>query len=239
MPYNVKMKKHWESDSDDKAKRGQHYSYSQESTSRAKKDALKHIIIIAIVLGIILAITTYTIKPFFPQGYLKYLQVGEIAVMGYFAIEIVAGIAYRLSQGHSEQTAKSMKSLLRIAGAIIMIAFIIAFLSQDPVIAASISTISGFVIGFAASNIIGNAIGGIYLAIVRPFKIGDRIKIFGEEGRVHDIGLLYTRIVLQNGNHMLASNSSIISTQVVLVMVTGDSGEQQSGKDGSDTVEAA
>jgi hypothetical protein len=39
-----------------------------------------------------------------------------------------------------------------------MIAVVISDQSQNPVIAASISTISGLVIGFAASNLIGNVI---------------------------------------------------------------------------------
>ena len=58
-----------------------------------------------------------------------------------------------------------------------MIAFVISYLSQEPVFAASVGTITGLVVGFAASNLIGNVIGRIYLAITRLFRIGDRIKI--------------------------------------------------------------
>ena len=100
-----------------------------------------------------------------------------MALVGFFAIYTISEISYSLSIGYSEQTAKSIRSLIRIAGAIIVIAVTISYLSQDPVIAASISTISGLVIGFAASNLIGNIIAGIYLAITRPFRIGDRISV--------------------------------------------------------------
>ena len=114
---------------------------------------------------------------------------------------------------------------MRIVGAIIIIAVIISYLAQDPVIAASISTISGLVIGFASSNLIGNAIAGLYLAITRPFRIGETIKVFGQTGRVIDISLLHTRLILSNGNdddnnsqdEMLVSNSSMVSTWVVLI----------------------
>ena len=116
----------------------------------------------------------------------------------------------------SEQTAKSIRSLIRIAGTIIVIAVVISYLSQNPVIAVSISTISGLVIGFAASNLIGNVIAGIYLAITRPFRICDRIKVFNGDGRVSDIGLLYTRLLLDNGDEMLASNSSMVTTNIIL-----------------------
>ena len=141
-----------------------------------------------------------------------------MAGVGLFAIHTISRISYRLSVGYSEQTAKSIRSLVRIAGAIIVIAFVISYLSQQPVFAASVSTITGIVIGFAASNLIGNVIAGIYLAITRPFRIGDRIKIFDEDGRVSDIGLIYTRLLLDNGNEneMLASNSSMVTTNIIL-----------------------
>lgn len=163
-----------------------------------------------------MALTTYILNPLVPVLYLRYLQVGEVALVGFFAIHTISQISYRLSIVYSEQTAKSIRSLIRIAGAVIVIAVVIAYLSQDPVVAASISTISGLVIGFAASNLIGNVIAGIYLAITRPFRIGDRIKVFDGDGKVSDIGLLYTRLLLDNGDEMLASNSSMVTTNIIL-----------------------
>jgi small conductance mechanosensitive channel len=121
-----------------------------------------------------------------------------------------------LSISYSEQRAKSIRSLIRIAGSIIVIAVAISYLSQDPVIAASISTILGLIIGFAASNLIGNIIAGIYLAITPPFRIGDRIKVFNGDRRVSDIGLLYTKLLLDNGDEMLASNSSMGITNIIV-----------------------
>jgi small conductance mechanosensitive channel len=174
-----------------------------------------------------LALTTYILNPVIPELYLKYLQVGEVALIGFFAIHTISKISYGLSISYSEQTAKSIRSLIRIAGAIIVIAVIISYLSQDPVIAASISTISGLVIGFAASNLIGNVIAGIYLAITRPFRIGDRIKVFDGDGKVSDIGLLYTRLLLDNGDEMLASNSSIVTTNIILRKKEKEEGENQ------------
>jgi small-conductance mechanosensitive channel len=91
------------------------------------------------------------------------------------------------------------------------------FLSEPkPVITASISTISGLEIGFAASNLIRNFIAGIYLAITRPFRIGDRIRVFNGDERMNDIGFLYTRLLLDNGDEMLASNSSAVTSNIIL-----------------------
>jgi small conductance mechanosensitive channel len=175
-----------------------------------------------------LVVTTHILNPIVPVLYLRFLQVGEVALVGFFAIHTISKISYRLSISYSEQTAKSIRSLVRIAGAIIVIAVVISYLSQDSVIAASISTISGLVIGFAASNLIGNVIAGIYLAITRPFRIGDRIKVFNGDGRVSDIGLLYTRLLLDNGDEMLASNSSMVTTNIILRKK--EKGEEKQGQ---------
>lgn len=183
---------------------------------KSAKSAIGWSVVFAASLTIILAVTTYILNPVVPALYLRYLQVSEVALVGFFAIYTISEISYKLSISYSEQTAKSIRSLIRIAGAIIVIAVAISYLSQDPIIAASISTISGLVIGFAASNLIGNVIAGIYLAITRPFRIGDRIKVFNGDGKVSDIGLLYTRLLLDNGDEMLASNSSMVTTNIIL-----------------------
>lgn len=192
--------------------------------SPAKKSALGWILLSGAALAAVLAITTYVLEPLISRQYLIYVQVAEVAVAGYLIIQTFSTISYRLALSHSALAANSIKSLVRIAGSIIVIAFVISYLVQDPMIAASITTISGIVIGFASSSLIGNAIAGLYLAIVRPFKIGDTVRVFGQTGRVQDISLLYTRLILDGAqDEMLVSNSSMVTTWVVLVRGAVDS----------------
>jgi small-conductance mechanosensitive channel len=40
--------------------------------------------------------------------------------------------------------------------------------------------------------------------------------VFNGDGKVNDIGLLYTRLLLDNGDEMLASNSSMVTTNIIL-----------------------
>lgn len=186
--------------------------------AQAKKSVIQWTLILGAILAGVLATTTYILEPLIPSQYLLYLQVAEVVIIGYFIIHVFSIISYKLALVHSTLTANSIKSLVRIVGAIIIIAFVVSYLAQDPVLAASITTISGLVIGFASSNLIGNAIAGLYLAITRPFRIGDTIKVFGQTGKVIDISLLYTRLILDNSkDEMLASNSSMVTTWLVLV----------------------
>jgi small-conductance mechanosensitive channel len=151
-----------------------------------------------------------------PKQYLIFLQVAQVSIIGYFVIEITGNTFHKLAGDYLKDTAKSITSFIKIAGAIIIIAIIISYLSQDPLVAASIGTISGLVVGFAAQNIIGNAIAALYLAITRPFKIGDRITVFGNTGVVYDIGLLYSKLQMDNGDIVLASNSLMLTTMVIV-----------------------
>jgi small conductance mechanosensitive channel len=188
------------------------------STNRTitKRLAVKRIIILGIILAVGLTLSTVFLKPMLPKQYLIFLQVAQVSVIGYVVIEIIGNTFYKLAGEYNQSTAKSIQSFIKIAGAIIVIAIIISYLSQDPLVAASISTISGLVVGFAAQNIIGNAIAGLYLAITRPFKIGDKITVFGNTGVVYDISLLNSKLLMDNGDVVLASNSSMVTTMVIV-----------------------
>jgi small conductance mechanosensitive channel len=59
-------------------------------------------------------------------------------------------------------------------------------------------------------------IAGMYLSLTRPFKIGDRITIVGQTGTIFEIGLLYTRLLTEQGDTILAPSSVLANSAVVL-----------------------
>jgi small-conductance mechanosensitive channel len=138
--------------------------------------------------------------------------------MGYFVIEILGNTAFKLvlAAQRSGQTAKSIRSLMRIVGSVALAAIAASYLSQNPILAASIATISAIVVGFAAQNLIGNMIAGMYLTIIRPFKIGDKITVFGNTGRVYEIGLLLCELLMENGDTVRVPSSSLLTTSIIL-----------------------
>jgi small conductance mechanosensitive channel len=184
---------------------------------RLKDTALKKIITLGIILAITLAMSTAFLKPLIPFQDLMYLQAIQVAIIGYFIIETISTITYKLAvSGNSQETATALRGITRIAGAIILVAIIISYLARNPVLAASISTISALVVGFASQNILGNMIAGFYLSIMRPFKIGDKISISGNAGVIHDIELVYTRLLTENGDIVLVPSSSMVTSTVIL-----------------------
>jgi small conductance mechanosensitive channel len=88
------------------------------------------------------------------------------------------------------------------------------------------SAIAAAVVGFAARQVLANAIAGMVLAVTQPLRIGDLVTFEGETGTVEDVSLTYTwlrtgadaRLIIPN--ERLASgilrNDSIRSPVVAL-----------------------
>jgi small-conductance mechanosensitive channel len=69
----------------------------------------------------------------------------------------------------------------------------------------------GVGIGFGLQNIINNFVSGIILALERPIKIGDKVKVDDIEGEVKDIGLRASQIRTWDGSDVLVPNGYLIS----------------------------
>ena len=202
---------------DNSRKKVDNYKTSSSSRKYAKGFIIKRVIILAIILAVTLTVSTTFLKSQITSQNLIYIQTIQIAVIGYFAVETISSISYKLAvSNNSQETAKSIRSLMRIAGTVIIVAIIISYLAQNPVVAASFSTISALVVGFASQNVLGNMISGLYLSLIRPFKIGDRIRVGGNAGVIYDIELIYTRLLTENGDIVLVPSSSMVTGIVIL-----------------------
>ena len=188
-----------------------------KSIEEPKRDnsLIKTVIILAVVIAVVIVVEI-VLEYKLHGRYKTILRIAEVVAIGYFASTTISNACYKLTFGFLGKNAEALRVLIRIVGAIIIIAIIISYLSQDPLVATSIGTVTAIVIGFASQNILGNIIAGLYLAITRPFKMGDRVSVFGNTGIVFDIGLLYSKLKSDEGDIIIAPNLSMISTTVVI-----------------------
>ncbi len=180
-----------------------------------RNSLIKTVIILAIVIAVVIVVEV-VLEYKLHGRYKTILRIAEVVAVGYFASITISNACYKLTFGFLGKNAEALRVLIRIVGAVIIIAIIISYLSQDPLVATSIGTVTAIVIGFASQNILGNIIAGLYLAITRPFKMGDKVTVFGNTGIVFDIGLLYSKLKSEEGDIIIAPNSSMISTTVVI-----------------------
>jgi small conductance mechanosensitive channel len=185
------------------------------SSSKKQRSLLKTSIMMIIVIAVIV-VASSIIGQLLDQRYQPFLRVGVVSIIGYFVINSLANIFYKLTYDTLKKNAEIIRILIKIIGAIIVISIIISYLSEDPIIAASIGTITAIVIGFASQNVLGNLISGLYLAISRPFRIGEKVTVFGNTGIILDIGLLYCKLSTDDGDMILAPNLSMVSTTIIV-----------------------
>jgi small-conductance mechanosensitive channel len=75
--------------------------------------------------------------------------------------------------------------------------------------------LAGIVIGFAAQNTLSNIIAGIALALFQPFRVGDRLTIMNEYGKVTDLNLRHTVILTWDNRRIIIPNSVISNEAIV------------------------
>jgi small-conductance mechanosensitive channel len=136
-----------------------------------------------------------------------YITAGVILVAGFLLVAIV----HRALRGRTRRLAEALggpelssvfdtrlRFLRRvIEAAIIIVALALAigqFTSLDRLASTVLasSAIAAAVVGFAARQMLANAIAGMVLAVTQPLRIGDLVTFEGETGTVEDVTLTYT-----------------------------------------------
>ena len=149
------------------------------------------------------------------SGYMLYFYLAEIGIAGFFVIRTISQLVYGIVRENSSAQARSARSMVVLVGYLLVVAIAISVLAQNQTVTVVIGTVTGLVLGISLQSLIGNAVAGLVLAMIRPFRIGDTITVFGNTGDVYDIGLLYTILITQDGNTVLAPNASLLTTPVI------------------------
>lgn len=74
-----------------------------------------------------------------------------------------------------------------------------------------VSVFLGLLISFGSSSAIANAVAGLVITYMRPFKLGDRVKIGEAIGDIIEKNMLVTRIRTPKNEDITLPNSSILS----------------------------
>jgi small-conductance mechanosensitive channel len=113
----------------------------------------------------------------------------------------------------SESTHKLIENAIKYIIQLIALVIILYIFGLTDVFYALLTggAILGFAIGYASKDLISNMLAGILIALDRPFKIGDDVKILNVEGKVSDIKLRTTEIRTSEGIVVLIPNSKVLN----------------------------
>src|SRR6266550_3972291 len=76
------------------------------------------------------------------------------------------------------------------------------------------SAVIGIVVGFASQRTLGNFVAGLLIAFTQPVRLGDDVVIENTEGRVEEIGLIYTFVRTENGDRLVIPNEKLASDNI-------------------------
>src|SRR6476620_9708029 len=76
------------------------------------------------------------------------------------------------------------------------------------------SAVIGIVVGFASQRTLGNFVAGLLIAFTQPLRLGDDVVIESIEGKVEEIGLIYTFVRTENGDRLVIPNEKLASDTI-------------------------
>lgn len=80
---------------------------------------------------------------------------------------------------------------------------------------AAVLAAAGIAIGMAWSGLLAHLAAGIFLVVLRPFKVGDMIQGAGITGEVKEIGLFATTIDTGDNTRVFVGNNKLFSDNIV------------------------
>ena len=86
---------------------------------------------------------------------------------------------------------------------------------SDSDIFKGVSVFIGLLISFGSTSAISNAVAGLVITYMRPFKLGDRVKIGEVTGEIVEKTLLVTRVRTSKNEDITVPNSSILTGHTV------------------------
>ena len=150
-----------------------------------------------ITIGVILFVTRYVLK------FLKFIAT-EIEEENF------------VFSGFFSDWAKPTYNIVKVFVIAFMIIVIFPYLpGSDSAVFKGVSVFIGVIFSLGSSSIIGNLVAGLVITYMRPFKVGDRIKIGEVVGNVVEKTPFVTRIRTPKKESITIPNSNVLSSNVV------------------------
>jgi small conductance mechanosensitive channel len=97
---------------------------------------------------------------------------------------------------------------------IILVVAILGYFGVETTSFAALLAAAGIAIGAAWAGLLANFAAGAFLIVLRPFKVGDYVKVGGVEGTVTEIGLFASTILTPDNVSTFVGNNKIFGDTI-------------------------
>ena len=156
--------------------------------------------------------------PFTEIAYINVLLMIVVLIVGYFATIVISKYIKKsmIKAKMSEILSEFARRIVKIMMLIFVFAFAIGFLGIDAFAGIlSLSVVSGFVLGFALQDTLGNLAAGFMLAVTKPFKKGDFVEIVGDSGKIENVGISITTMTTLDNKKVIIPNSKVYGNPMI------------------------
>jgi small conductance mechanosensitive channel len=147
---------------------------------------------------------------------LKILGAIALFVIGRWLIKLAVALTTKaLNRQHLDPTImRYIGSALGVTLNIVLVVALLGFFGVETTTFAALLAGVGIAIGAAWSGLLANFAAGIFLVMLRPFKVGDFVTAGGVTGTIESIGLFGTTMNTPDNVRTIVGNNKILSDNI-------------------------
>lgn len=107
-----------------------------------------------------------------------------------------------------------MRNIVNVTLTVVLIVALLGYFGFETTSFAALIAGVGLAVGAAWAGLLANFAAGAFLIVLRPFRVGDYVKITGIEGTVTEIGLFATTILTADHVATFIGNNKIFSETI-------------------------
>ncbi len=162
--------------------------------------------------------TFSTPLPLVGVSILQIIYAAVTLLIGYIALRITVNLLERTMRklNAPEMVIRVTGNLVNAIGWLIIIVATASALGLEtgPVIL-GLSAIFGLILGFGLQDTFANLAAGVWLAIYRPFEIGDFVNINGNTGTVRDLTIMAVELATPDNVYVFIPNKSVWGSVII------------------------
>ena len=147
---------------------------------------------------------------------LKVIGAVAVFIIGRWLISLVTRlIGAAMTRQKLDTTVQGyLVSFITVALNIILVVAILGYFGVETTSFAALVAGAGVAIGAAWSGLLGNFASGIFLLVLRPYKVGDYVTVGGVEGTVVEIGLFGTTVNTPDNVRTTVGNGKVMGGDI-------------------------
>ena len=185
----------------------------------------KPLVISIIAISIYIAVTHFAILPDVVAGFAIDLYINAFFVLivawviSSFSYDFLCTYGVRIAAKTESDFDDRLLPLLQVGARYLIwfVAFLVILanfqIDITPLLAGA--GIAGIALALAAQDLLSNFLGGVIIAVDKPFKIGDRVKFGNYSGDIVAIGLRSTRVRTLDNQIITVPNANLTSDVIL------------------------